>query len=169
MVNQLGWGDNYAIWPILYPCTLNPNLLTYLLRQIMMTSWHGNYFRITSPLHVEDETNGRHFADAIFKCIVLNENVRIPIKISLKFVPKGPTNNIPVMVQIMAWRRSGDKPLSEPMMVSLPTHICVARPQRVNGGGGGGTPSQRPVMLRFGVSFVINSLNKLLNAQSIFR
>ena len=32
----------------------------------------------------------------------------------------------------MAWRRPGDKPLSEPMMVSLSTHICVARPQWVN-------------------------------------
>ena len=32
----------------------------------------------------------------------------------------------------MAWRRPGDKPLSEPMMVSLLTHICVARPQWVN-------------------------------------
>ena len=32
----------------------------------------------------------------------------------------------------MAWRRPGDKPLSEPMMVRLPTHICAARPQWVN-------------------------------------
>ena len=32
----------------------------------------------------------------------------------------------------MAWRRPGDKPLSEPMMVSLPTHICVTRPQWVD-------------------------------------
>ena len=31
----------------------------------------------------------------------------------------------------MAWRRPGDKPLSEPMMVSLPTHICVTQPQWV--------------------------------------
>ena len=31
----------------------------------------------------------------------------------------------------MAWRRPGDKPLSEPMMVRLPTHICVTRPQWV--------------------------------------
>ena len=53
----------------------------------------------------------------------------IPIKISLKFVPKGPINNIPAMVQIMAWRRPGDKPLSEAMMFSLPTQICVDRPQ----------------------------------------
>ena len=31
----------------------------------------------------------------------------------------------------MAWRRLGDKPLFEPMMVILPTHICVTRPQWV--------------------------------------
>ena len=75
--------------------------------------------------------NGRHFADDVFKCIFLNENVWILLKISLKFVLKGPINNIPSLVQIMAWRRPGDKPLSEPMMVSLLTHICVARPQWV--------------------------------------
>ena len=73
--------------------------------------------------------NGRHFADDTFKRIFLNENVRISIKISLKFVPKGPINNNPALVQIMAWRRPGDKPLSESMLVRLPTHICVTRPQ----------------------------------------
>ena len=57
--------------------------------------------------------NGRHFADDMFKCIFLNENVWIPIEMSLTFVPKGPINNIPALVQIMAWRRPGDKPLSE--------------------------------------------------------
>ena len=73
--------------------------------------------------------NGRHFTDDIFKWIFLNENVWISIKISLTFVPKVPINNIPALVQRMAWRRSGDKPLSEPMMDSLLTHICVTRPQ----------------------------------------
>ena len=38
-------------------------------------------------------------------------------KKSMKFVPKGPINNIPALVQIMAWCRPGDKPLSEPMIV----------------------------------------------------
>ena len=66
-----------------------------------------------------------------FKRIFLNENVRISIKISLKFVPKGTINNNPAPVQIMNWRRSGDKPLFEPMMVRLPTHICVTQPQWV--------------------------------------
>ena len=47
--------------------------------------------------------NGRHFADDIFKCIFLNENVWISNKISLKFVPKGPINNIPALVQIIIW------------------------------------------------------------------
>ena len=75
--------------------------------------------------------NGRHFADDIFKCIFLKENVWILIKISFKFVPKCPINNISSLVQMMAWHRSGYKPLSEPMMVSLLTHICVTRPQWV--------------------------------------
>ena len=75
--------------------------------------------------------NGRHFPDDIFKCFFLIENVPIAIKISLKFVPKGPINYIPALVQIMAWRRPGYKPLSEPMMVCLTTHICVTRPQWV--------------------------------------
>ena len=75
--------------------------------------------------------NGRHFPDDIFKCIFLNKNVWIPIKISLQFVPKGPINNNPALVQIMAWRRPGGKPLSEPMTVSFLTHICVTRPQWV--------------------------------------
>ena len=75
--------------------------------------------------------NGRHFADDTFKRIFMNENVRISISISLKFVPKGLINNITALVQIMAWRRPGDKPLSEAVMVRLLTHICVTRSQWV--------------------------------------
>ena len=76
--------------------------------------------------------NGRHFPDDMFIFIFLNENVWILVKISLKFVPKGPINNIPALIQMMAWRRPGDKPLSEPLLVNLLTHICVTRPQLVN-------------------------------------
>ena len=52
-------------------------------------------------------------------------------RISLKFVPKVRINNIPALVQIMAWCRPGDKPLSEPMMASLLAHICVTQPHWV--------------------------------------
>ena len=81
--------------------------------------------------------NGRHFPDDIFKWIFLNENVCISINISLKFVPRGPINNTPTLVQVMTWRRTGDKPLSEPMLIRLPTHICVTRPQWVKGSDAG--------------------------------
>ena len=111
---------------------LNANLNHYLNKWLhsLLTDTH-----VTRPWWLNTlrlRQNGRHFADDMFKCIFLNENVWIPIEISLKFVPKGPINNIPALVQIMAWRRSGDKPLSEPMMVGLPTHTCVTRPQWVN-------------------------------------
>ena len=67
--------------------------------------------------------NGSHFTDYIFKCN-LNKNVLI----SLKFVSKIRINNTPALVQIMAWRRPGDKPLSEPAMVILLMHICFTQP-----------------------------------------
>ena len=76
--------------------------------------------------------NGHLFADDIFRYIFVNEKFCILIKISLKFLPEGPIDNNSALVQIMAWRRPGDKPLSEPMMVSLLTHICVTWLQWVN-------------------------------------
>ena len=98
--------------------------------RIMTLRQHNSMADILNTLWLRQ--NGRHFADNIFKCIFLNENIWLWIEISLKFVPKGPINNIPALVQIMAWRRQGDKPLFEPMMVSLLMHICVTRLQWVN-------------------------------------
>ena len=64
----------------------------------------------------------------------LEENVWMHIKFHwlLTIVPTGPINNILALVRIVARRRPGDKPLPEPMLVSLPTHIYVTRPQWVN-------------------------------------
>ena len=104
-------------------CLYHPSCYCYSWFEIHDQKWPVNTMRARQ--------NGRRFADDVFKCIFLNENDWIPIKISLKFVLEGPINNIPALVQIMACRRPGDKPLSEPMMASLPTHICVTRPQWV--------------------------------------
>ena len=81
----------------------------------------GQLYKFKINIYLPDYTlrprqNGRHFSDDIFKCIFSNENVWIPIKISLKFVPRGLINNVPALVHIIAWRRTGDKPLSEAMM-----------------------------------------------------
>ena len=54
--------------------------------------------------------------DNILAYIILNENVYISINMSLKFVPWGPINNIPALIQIMTCHRIGDKQLSESMM-----------------------------------------------------
>ena len=53
--------------------------------------------------------NGRRFADNIFRLTFVNEKFGILRKNSLKFVPKGPIDNNPALVQIMAWRRLGNK------------------------------------------------------------
>ena len=68
--------------------------------------FQANWVNSSSP-----RQNGRHFVADIFKWIFLNENGRIPIQISLKFVPKSPIDNMSALAQIMAWRWTGDKPL----------------------------------------------------------
>ena len=104
-------------------------ILNNLLNKQLSYMWFGMPWHscdITIVINtLRQRQNGCNFPDDIFKWIFLNENVWISIKVSLKFVPKIPINNIPALVQIMAWRRSGDKPLSEPMMDSLLTHICM--------------------------------------------
>ena len=59
----------------------------------------------------------------------VSENARISIKIHLMFVPKGPINNIPPLAKMMAWRRPGNSPLSELILLISPPHIGVTRPE----------------------------------------
>ena len=113
----LKYGNVYALYLIYH------NGCIYLF----MSGSKLNHVNTSRP-----RQNGRRYPVDIFKCIFLNENICIPINISLKSVPKGQIYNIPSMVQIMAWRQPGDKPLFEPMMVNLVTHVCVTRPQWVN-------------------------------------
>ena len=65
------------------------------------------------------------FSRQHFEMDFLHENLWISIKISLKFLARGPVNNIPALVQIMAWHQPGNKPLSEPLMVSLLMHLSL--------------------------------------------
>ena len=66
--------------------------------------------------HLSMDKTAAILADDIFKWIFMNEKLLILIRISLKFVPKGPIVNKSALVQVMAWRRTGDKPLTEPML-----------------------------------------------------
>ena len=87
------------------------------------------WFNTLRPRH-----SGRHFADSTFKCVLWDENIGISINIYLNFVPKGQIGGIPALVQMIDWRRPGDKPLSDPVMVRLPMHICVTSLQWVKAG-----------------------------------
>ena len=71
--------------------------------------WHHDHSRLWLPAasissddsHTDAETKLLHFADAISKCIFLDDSIWISLKISLKFVPKHRINKIPALVQIM--------------------------------------------------------------------
>ena len=90
-------------------------MYTYKLMNLLSSRCWGGADINSSPLG----QNGPHFADDIFRCIFVNENFCILIKISLKFVPRGPIDNNQAFVKIMAWRRISDKPSFEPMLTGF--------------------------------------------------
>ena len=87
-----------------------PDIVLFILCTYL---WYAGWIVNSAP----PEQNGCHFADDIFMCIFLKENVKISIKISLKFVTEGPIDNNISLVSIMAWRWIGNKPLSEAMRI----------------------------------------------------
>ena len=127
-------------------CVYLPGRMTPSYCKKIKITWEGIHIEhyVINTLRLRQ--NGQHFPDKIFKCIFLNENISVLNTIWLKFVPKGPIDNdttlgqimawrwqfVPkgpidndtTLGQIMAWRWQRDKPLSEPMMVSLLTHMC---------------------------------------------
>ena len=82
-------------------------------------------------LTLRPSQNGRLYADDIFVCIFLNKNVRISTNISSKFISKGPINGIQASVEIMAGHKLGDKPLSEPKLLSLLTIYASLGPNEL--------------------------------------
>ena len=84
---------------------VDPDLCRYMVAPGHNELTHWGWDKMSAILHM-----------TFFKCIFLNKRSLIFTEISLKFIRKGPIDNKPVLVQIMAWRHTGDKPLSEPMI-----------------------------------------------------
>ena len=103
---------------VLFQVRLAIIISIHTLAKMALLHWNGTLVLTHLPL----DKMAAILADDIFKCIFMNEKFRILIRNSLKFVPNGPINNIPALVQIMAWRRSVDKPLSQ----SVPTQFTDA-------------------------------------------
>ena len=69
--------------------------------------------------------------DDIFKSI-FNESVWIPITISLKFVPKGPIDYNSALVRVVAWHRTGEKPLPASMLTQFTDSYIRTRGEKNN-------------------------------------
>ena len=67
----------------------------------------------------ECQVPSTHFPLDKMAAISQTKKFCILIKISQKFVPKGPTDNNPAMAQTMAWCQIGTKPSSEPMLTQF--------------------------------------------------
>ena len=131
-------------WKICSAVNIMLHLL--LLKLVLISRCSQLYWSCEIPTHDANYTvevwllfntlgpkqNGCLFTDDTIKRIFMNKTSRISITILLKFVPYGPINSILLLAQIMDWRRPGDMPLAEPMMVRLLTHKCATWPQWIN-------------------------------------
>ena len=59
------------------------------------------------------------FTDDILKCIFMNVKSCITNRNPKKFIPKGSMDNNSALVQVMAWCRTGTKPLPEPRLTQF--------------------------------------------------
>ena len=98
----------------------------FLVRLVIVLTYIGQFAVNT----FRPRKNDRLFPDGIYKCIFLNENVWISIKISLKFV-KGPINNIPSLVRKWLGIGQATSHCLNQWWCSLLTLLWVTRPQRV--------------------------------------
>ena len=98
-------------------------------------------------------------ADDNFKCIFQNQNDGILNWISPNFVPRSPTDSESALVQVMAWRQRGDKPLPDPILMHISgtrgdetthwdrvMHICISR-LTITGSENGLSPGRRQAII----------------------
>ena len=106
--------DIFVFWHAWIQC--GPVIKRSFFSKIQKTPWWMFYLRrcrdIFSIILI-------HWSCRIFRCILLNEKFCILFQISPKYVPKSPIDNTSALVQVMAWRRTADKPLPEPMMTQF--------------------------------------------------
>ena len=116
-------------WSVAQCCSKKISHLDLNLGHIHNLVTHLSFYAVDfkAGMHLINSSppgqNGRYFAD-IFKRIFENENLSIFIRFSLKFLPKATVDNMPALVQVITWRRTGDKPLPEPMLTQF-TDACM--------------------------------------------
>ena len=138
-------GNEHPKWPAMWI------FVFFAVRLNKLLSKQSNCFWFETSLHSCDTTIVTHIRSPYlfanlnlghhhttycsektnYKYKKILQNIWMLIRISLPCVSIVRINIIPAMVKIMAWCWPGDNQLSEPMMISLLTYICVTRPQWV--------------------------------------
>ena len=108
------------------PTITTPNIFVYAVSWrfteslMIATAWQQRSFAAVARSHRRSVAPSRltHWCPVtifeisettVLKCISVDEKYCILIQISFKFVLKGLINNIPALVQIMAWSLMGDR------------------------------------------------------------
>ena len=123
-------GTRHFSHPVLWIAALTIRIFLLVNKPLNCWRWWKNIFIFDRWMDVNTlrpKQNGRHFADEICKCILLNGNFWILNEISLRYVPQALIKTMGALVQIMAWHLLVDKPCIEPMMVSLLTYTRTTR------------------------------------------
>ena len=95
-------------------CWEHHNLLSGLWLGLGLQNMHNYAHKVFALVpHLNLDIMADNMADDIFICIFLSENDRVSIQMSLNFVPMSPIDNTSALVPVMAWDRTGDKPLLE--------------------------------------------------------
>ena len=79
----------------------------------------GDTYMVGHVTHLPLDKMAANLADNIFRCIFMNEKFCFSIWISLKFVPRGQIDNWSALIQVMACRWTGNKPLPEPRLTQF--------------------------------------------------
>ena len=116
MVPQRNWAVEMNCYDDFQLNNGNRTMEMLMPLQESQKAWVSEYHVQDVCTHLPLDKMAAILADDNFKWIFLNENDRILIRISLKFVPRSPIDNEPILVQVMAWRRTGDKSLPELML-----------------------------------------------------
>ena len=142
---------------LLNPCLLS-SMTQYGVTKLQWVNAIRTYWAIRC-WHIEAK-KGWLLTDDTFKYVFLNENVLILIEISLKYFTWGRIDNEAAPAQIMDWPRTGDKPVSEPMM-ALFTDTYLRHPATMSEGL---TPlvyiSADTVLLKAGITAFISPINR---------
>ena len=88
----------------MYICLTDPNHMESLSKLSEYVSAISQEMLLKGINTLRPRQDRRHFTDDIFTCDLFNENHFILITFSLKYFRKGPVDNNPALVQIMAWR-----------------------------------------------------------------